>query len=105
MIQPRYPRLSAFGISPVTGRKLSTGNGFGGSNLKISRREELVFSIVSSSVLISDCTPAIVIERSSPLVIEVGKIVVLACWFWCLIGANFCVDSISAIVAARTQDI
>ncbi len=105
MIQPRYSRLSSLAKSSLIQRNLPTGNGFGGSSLKLTQAEELVFSIVTDSVSISPYTTPICVEQPSPLVIEVGKIVVVALWFWCLIGANFCFDSISTIVQNGAQDI
>jgi hypothetical protein len=72
-----------------------------------------VFSIVTDSVSISDHTTIPPIPQSggyandkqSPLVVEAGKILVVAIWFWCLIGANFCFDSLSTIVRYCLQDI
>jgi hypothetical protein len=105
MIHPRYPRLSSVIKNALVRQALPTGNGFGGSSLKIVPEQELVLPKVSSSVLLVDPTPSTCIEESSPLVIEVSKIVVLAFWFWCLIGADFCFNSISAIVGSSTQDV
>jgi hypothetical protein len=105
MIQPRYPRLSSLAKSSLTSQNIPTGNGFGGSSLSVTQPEELVFSIVTDSISISPYTTPVCVEQPSPLVLEVGKIVVVALWFWCLIGANFCLDSISTIVNNGAQDI
>jgi hypothetical protein len=104
MTQSRYSRLSALVVSPIVQQTLPTGNGFGGSILKIRSGQELALPIVSSSVLISDCTAPISLQNSSPLVIEVAKIAILAFWFWCLIAVNFCSDSIVALSDFCAQD-
>jgi hypothetical protein len=105
MIKPRHARLSSLAKISLTRSKLPTGSSFGGSRLKINQSEELVFSIVSDSVLIANYPTSVYLEPPSPLVIEVGKIIVVAIWFWCLIGANFCFDSISTAVGYGTEDI
>jgi hypothetical protein len=104
MLEPRYSRLSSLATSPITRQTLPTGNGFGGSNLQPDLLPEQLLSVVISSTAISDRSEPI--ERpSSPLIIEVGKIFLLGCWLWCSIGANFCLDSVDAIVGFYTQDI
>jgi hypothetical protein len=103
MLDPRYSRLSSLATSPISHQTLSTGNGFGSSNLQIDRLSQRVVSVVISSTAISDRSTSV--EKSSPLIIEVGKIFLLACWLWCSIGANFCLDSVSAIVGFGAQDI
>ena len=107
MIQRRYSSFSALVISPLVQAKFATGKGFGGSNLnKIVQFQELVEPISGSSAMILDDSAPICAQQSSPLVIQVGKIALLTCWFWCSIGANFCANSISAIAhlsAARTD--
>jgi hypothetical protein len=105
MLQHRYSNLSSLESSRRSQQILPTGNGFGGSNLNINQSEQLVFSIVTSSEVIPDCTRSIDGRASSPLVIEAGKIVLLACWLWCSIGASFCSESISAIACSFSQDI
>jgi hypothetical protein len=105
MLQHRCSQLSSLESSRCSQQILPTGNGFGGSNLKIDRPEQLVFSIVTSSEVIPDCTQSIDARPSSPLVIEVGKIVLLACWLWCSIGVSFCSESISAIAYSFSQDV
>jgi hypothetical protein len=104
MLQPRYSRLSSLLTTPLSKQALPTGKGFGGSRLDRTHFKELVFPVVSSSVSIADCSPPISIEQSSPLIIEVGKIFLLALWLWCSIGANFCADSINALVASCGSD-
>jgi hypothetical protein len=84
---------------------LPTGNGFGGSSLNATAADELVFAIVSDSASIADYQIPVWIEQPSPLVIEAGKIAVIAVWLWCLIGADFCVDLIGTIVSYCSQDI
>lgn len=105
MLQHRYSKLSSLESNRRSQQMLPTGNGFGGSNLNINRSEQLVFSIVTSSEVIPDCTRSIDGRASSPLVIEVGKIVLLACWLWCSIGVSFCSESISAIAYSFSQDV
>jgi hypothetical protein len=105
MIEPRHSRLSSLVKSSLTQNNLPTGSGFGGSSLKLDRSEELVFSIVTDSVSILEYTDPTSIEQPSPLVLEVGKIVIVAIWFWCLIGANFCYDSLSTILRYGSQEI
>ncbi len=105
MLQPRLSRLSSLVKSPLVRQSLPTGNGFGGSSLNIIPAQSLVFSIVGDSVLMPEDTSPISIQQPSVLVLEVGKIVLLAVWFWCLIGANFCLDRINAISCACAQDI
>ncbi|WP_373546618.1 hypothetical protein [Chamaesiphon sp.] len=53
----------------------------------------------------ADCTPPVSISPQSPLVIEVGKIALLVLWFWCSIGARFCLNSISTIASSFSQDV
>jgi hypothetical protein len=84
MIQPRYSRLSSFAESSLIRQSLPTGNGFGG---------------------VADYAIPVYIEQPSPFVVEVGKIFVVAIWFWCLIGADFCFSMISTIVRYGAQDI
>lgn len=103
MLEPRYSRLSSLATSPISHQVLPTGNGFGRSNLQIDRLPGRVVSVVISSAAISE--PSTPVEKSSLLIIEVGKIFLLACWLWCSIGANFCLDSVSAVVGFGTQDI
>ncbi len=106
MIQRRYSSFSALVISPLVQVKFATGKGFGGSNFnKIGHFQQLVVPI-GGSTMTSDDTASSCDIHSSPLVIQVGKIALLACWFWCLMGANFCANSISTIAhlsAARTD--
>lgn len=105
MRQPHHSRLSPRSKNNEFQRDLPTGSSFGGANFNIIQSEELVFSIVSDSVLIADYTTPVQIEQPSPLVIEVGKIFVSTIWFWCLIGANYCFDSISTVVRYCIPDL
>ncbi len=121
MIEPRSSRLLPASTGFKIQRNLPTGKSFSGSSLSIIQPDKLVFSIVTDSVSISDhpTIPAIpqsggyckgkrsatANEPQSPLVLEAGKILVVAIWFWCLIGANFCFDSISTIFRYCIQDI
>jgi hypothetical protein len=113
MIEPRSSRLRLRATGAGIQRNLPTGKNFGGSNLSIIQPKKLVFSIVTDSVLVSDHTTIGSIpqsedhtnEQQSPLVVEAGKILVVAVWFWCLIGANFCFDSLSTIVRYCVQDV
>jgi hypothetical protein len=113
MIEPRSSRLRPLSTSDSIHRNLPTGKSFSGSSLSTIQPEKLVFSIVPDSVSVSDHTTLVSIsqsggyanEQQSPLVIEAGKILVVAIWFWCLIGANFCFDSLSTVVRYCIQDI
>lgn len=106
MLQPHSSaRLSSCRTSSLVPQILPTGNGFGGSSLKNIRFQTLVLPIGSSCILSSDRQRSISTKQQSPLVIEVGKIVLLAVWLWCLIGANFCYDSLSSIASLDAQDV
>ena len=105
MIQPRYSKLSSLGTGTSNKQRLSTGNGFGVSNLEISQLQASVFPIVSSTVLRADDLLPVATLVSSPLVIEAGKIIVVTIWFWCLIGANYCFDLVNQIAGYGSQDI
>ena len=105
MIDPRSSRLRPHSTSVRTHRNLPTGKDFSGSNLSTIQPEKLVFSIVTDTVSVSDHPPLGSIEPQSPLVIKAGKILVVGIWFWCLIGANFCFDSLSTISRYWIQDI
>jgi hypothetical protein len=99
----RY-RLSYSGTSALVKRVLPTGNGFGGSSLNIALGQKLVYSVTNSSIL-STAKASPTSQQSSPLVFEFGKIVLLAVWFWCLIGADFCANSINVISCSYSQDL
>jgi hypothetical protein len=101
MLKPRYSRFSSLVTSPLVLQTLPTGNGFGGSSLKIVQFQALVFSIASNIEPVRSTRTL----RPSLLVIEAGKIVLLVLWLWCSIGINFCFDSISSIVGLCTQDV
>ena len=105
MRQPRYSKLSSLEIGASNRKGSPTGRGFGGSDLKLDRLQTSAFPIVSSSVLMSNDLTPVASLQSAPLVVEVGKIVVVTIWFWCLIGANFCFEAIGSIVCYGTQDI
>jgi hypothetical protein len=113
MIEPRYSRLLPVSTSSGIQRNLPTGKNFSGSSLRSIQSDKLLFSIVTDSISISDHTALASIpqsggytkEQRSPLIIEAGKILIVAIWFWCLIGANFCFDSFSTIVRYCIQDI
>jgi hypothetical protein len=129
MIEPRSSRLRPCPTSVSIQKNLPTGKNFSGSSLSVIQPEKLVFSIVTDTISVSDHTrlgsipqsggyyiwrkPVVgtskrdptAKEQQSPLVIEAGKILVVAIWFWCLIGANFCFDSLSMIVRYCMQDI
>jgi hypothetical protein len=97
MLQPRYFR-SSFIVNPPVRQVLPTGKGFGGSNLAIVRdREELVSSL-------AECSSPVAARPQSPLLVELTKILFLALWLWCLVGANFCANSMTAIANVSTQD-
>jgi hypothetical protein len=104
MLQPRYSRLSSFVTMPILKHTLPTGRGFGGSNFNSTQFQSLVFPVVSSAVSLAECPPPISDRQSSALIIEVGKIFLLALWLWCAIGANFCFNSINALAAYCAAD-
>jgi hypothetical protein len=104
MPEPRHPRLSAF-ATPLVRSALPTGNGFGVSNLKVLRCPELVFPIEDSSVMKARFPVSIYTQQSSPLIVQVGQIAILALWLWCAIGADFCFNSVRAISTYGTQDV
>ena len=105
MIHPRYSKLSFLGTGTVAKKGLPTGRGFGRSDLKITQLQTSVLPIVSSTVLRADDRLPIATLQSPPLVIEAGKIIVVTIWFWCLIGANYCVDLVNSIAGYGSQDI
>ena len=105
MIQPRYSKLRPSSVRSEIHRNLPTGKSFSGSNLNPIQPAEIVFSIVSDTVSIANYPEAVWIEKRSPLILEAGKIVVCAIWFWCLIGADFCADSVSTVITYCIQDI
>jgi hypothetical protein len=105
MIKPRSSRLSSRSTNTQIRPDLPTGNGFGGSSLNANSASEVVFAIVSDSASIADYQIPVWIEQPSPLVIEAGKIAVIAVWFWCLIGADFCFDLIGTIVSYCSQEV
>jgi hypothetical protein len=100
MLDPHQARSSISVTSRLVTQNLATGNSFGSSSLKIVRYPVLVFSIANDVAGARSTHP----PQSSSLVIEVGKIILLALWFWCAIGANFCADLISDLVGIYTQD-
>lgn len=105
MIQRRHSSSSTLILSSLVQPKPPTGNGFGCSNLKIERLEASGLPIVSGAAMSIDCTPPVSISPQSPLVVEVGKIALLVLWFWCSIGAKFCLNSMSTIAGCFTQDV
>jgi hypothetical protein len=64
-----------------------------------------VLTIEHDSASIADYQIPVWIEQPSPLVIEAGKIAVIAVWFWCLIGADFFFDLIGTIVSYCSQEV
>ncbi|WP_310427657.1 hypothetical protein [Chamaesiphon sp. VAR_48_metabat_135_sub] len=106
MLRPHYLRLSSFAKSSPIEQTFPTGKGFGGSSLlRIVPDRDRVFPIVSDSISFVDPTPSICIQASSPLIIEVSKIFLLALWFWCSIGADFCFNSVSSIGGSYNRDV
>ncbi len=103
MLKQRCSKLPPLEFIRCSQQILPTGNGFGGSNLKLHLPEQSILPIVASAEVIPDLAPSID-APPSPLVIEAGKILLLACWLWCSLGANFCSESITAIVCSLSQD-
>jgi hypothetical protein len=90
----------------VSKTQLPTGKGFGGSTLSLLPLQELVLPIAIDVESIADNqTRSISEPPPASLAIEVGKIVVVTLWFWCLLGANFCFDRISSISNFGTPDV
>jgi hypothetical protein len=96
MLQPRYSKPSVF-TSNSPAHSLPTGKGFGGSNLNLNIDWELVFSSIDTQIPVVVCPQPVPVQQSSPLVVEVLKIISLALWLWCLVGANFCANFIGSI--------
>jgi hypothetical protein len=106
MIKPRHFRLFSSTTASQKCQVLPTGKSFGGSSLQVNLPEEWMLPIMSTSSMLMEENPqSTVTEKTSPLIVEVGKIFVLALWLWCLIGANFCTNSLNAIASFRTQNI
>jgi hypothetical protein len=103
MLQPRYSKLSFFIANPPVGQSLPTGTGFGGSNLKLDRDGELVLPLANPAIPIAAYPQPVAPQQQSPLLVEFVKIVCLALWFWCLLGANFCVNCVGAIANVDPQ--
>ncbi|WP_373542990.1 hypothetical protein [Chamaesiphon sp.] len=106
MIRHRYSQFSLPAISRLVHPKLSTGSGFGCSTLGTTvRRPELVSPLTSSTASGATDLETVGVGESSQLIIEVGKIALLACWLWCAIGANFCRERIDAIATYAARDL
>jgi hypothetical protein len=105
MLQPHSFGLSQLVTSSLSRTKLPTGKSFGSSTLNMVSLPELVLPIAIDSESIVDNTSEIVQQQPRSLAIEVGKIVVVALWFWCLVGANFCADTINSIANFRTPEV
>ena len=103
MLHPRSLRSVVFTTRLV--RQVSpTGTGFGSSSLNTVRLQKLGFEIVSSS----ERSAAHIANRTQPwssLLIEVGKIFLLALWLWCAIGFNFCFNGTDSLADCSTQDV
>lgn len=97
MLQPRSSKLSSFITNLPVRQSLPTGKGFGGSNLDRDRGVELSLPIASKAISIETSPQPVVTGSKSLLIVEFGKIVCVGLWFWCLLGANFCVNRVGAI--------
>ena len=93
MLHPRFLKSSAFG-TPLIRQPLPTGNGFGSSSLNIARLQELGFEVISSSRRSAVHPLANRTQPWSSLLLEVGKIFLLALWLWCAIGFNSCFNGL-----------
>ncbi|AFY93987.1 hypothetical protein [Chamaesiphon minutus] len=105
MLQPHSSGLSQLVTSSLARTKLPTGKSFGSSTLKVVPLSELMLPIAIDSESMADRTSEIAQQQPSSLAIEVGKIVVVALWFWCLVGANFCFDTINSISNFRPSEV
>ncbi len=103
MSHPRHP-ISAF-ITPIVRAALPTGKGFGGSNLHVFQCSKLLVPSIDGSVVNAQHSVSIYTQQSSPLIVKVGKILILSLWLWCAIGADFCFNSVRAISTYKTQDV
>lgn len=103
MSQPRHP-TSAF-VTPLVRSALPTGKGFGGSNLNVFQCPELLVPSIDGSVVNAGYPVSIYTQQSSPLIVKVGKILVLSLWLWFAIGADFCLNSVRTISTYKTQDV
>jgi hypothetical protein len=106
MLQPYSFRSSQLVTSPIPKTQLPTGKSFGGSKLSLRPLQELVLPLAIDVESIADNHPRSTAEpQPASLAIEVGKIVAVTLWFWCLLGANFCCDRISSIANVGTPDV
>jgi hypothetical protein len=103
MLQPRYSKPSFFITNPPVRQSLPTGKGFGGSNLNLDRDGELVLPRAHPAISIAASPQPVAAQQQSPLLVEFVKIVCLGLWFWCLLGANFCVNCVGAIANVDSQ--
>jgi hypothetical protein len=103
MLQPRYSKPSFFVGNPPIRRSLPTGKGFGGSNLNLDFDGELALPLLNPALPIAVSPQSVPLPQQSPLLVEVLKIVGLALWLWCLLGANFFVDRVGAIANTAPQ--
>jgi hypothetical protein len=104
MLQPHSSGLSQLVTNPLSRTKLPTGKSFGSSTLNVLSLQELVLPIEIEAEEIAD-RPNEISQSPRSLAIAVSKIVVVALWFWCLVGANFCFDTINSIANFRTPDV
>jgi hypothetical protein len=103
MLQPRYSKPSCFVGNPPIRRSLPTGKGFGGSNLNLDLDRALALPLLNPALPIAVSPQLVAVQQQSPLLVEVVKIVGLALWLWCLLGANFCVNCVEAIANVTPQ--
>jgi hypothetical protein len=105
MLQPHSSGLSQLVTSSLSRTKLPTGKSFGSSTLNVVSWPELMLPITIDAESIADNTGASAQQQPPSLAIEVGKILVVAIWFWCLVGANFFFNTINSIANFRTSEI
>ncbi|WP_310488438.1 hypothetical protein [Chamaesiphon sp. VAR_69_metabat_338] len=103
MLQPRHSKPSLFISNLPICQSLPTGNGFGGSTLNLDLDWESIWPLANPTPpIVASPQPAIV-QQQSPLLVEAVKIICLALWLWCLLGANFCVNCVGAIANVAPQ--
>jgi hypothetical protein len=101
MLHPRFLRSSAIG-TPLVRQIFPTGNSFGGSSLNTVRFQIAGFETINNSVYSKAQIPPHI--QPAPLLIEVGKILLLTLWLWCAIGFDFCFNGLNSLASFSTQD-
>ena len=102
MLHPRSLRSSAF-VTPLARQTFPTGNGFGSSSLHTIRCQISGFKTINDLASSTVKIPTRI--QPASLLIEVGKIFLLALWLWCAIGCDFCFRGMNSLAHYATQDV